>query len=215
MNRNEHTSHEYPVSRRSAPPYRLFDENYPATERLPRLFMAQLVDRVDHLGRARTQLVIEGRIVGDELGDNAYLEDGYRFHDVFHLAYAAVLGWSPLIRRLLRRKRKSNAVVDDVEDGGRAIMLEESISALVFDYAHKRCLLEGQQRVEPSLLDTIGSLTSHLEVRHRLPTDWEKAILDGFRAWHRVVHARGGLLRVDLRLRQIEFVRNITAKSST
>ena len=42
-----------------------------------------------------------------------------RFHDIFHLSYAAILGWSPTVRALLRCKRKSDPRVDEVEDGGK------------------------------------------------------------------------------------------------
>ena len=42
------------------------------------------------------------------------------FHDVFHLAYAAVLGWSPTTRALLKIKRKSRPEIDENEDGARA-----------------------------------------------------------------------------------------------
>jgi hypothetical protein len=54
------------------------------------------------------------------MADNAYERAGYRFHDVFHLAFAAVLGWSPITRALLKRKRKSSPEVDEVEDRGRS-----------------------------------------------------------------------------------------------
>ena len=37
---------------------------------------------------------------------NAYRDDGYRFHDVMHLTFAALLGWSPVLRSLLRKMEK-------------------------------------------------------------------------------------------------------------
>ena len=43
----------------------------------------------------------------------------------------------------MRRKRKSDPKVDEVEDGGRAIVIEEGISAMVFSYAERRNFLEG------------------------------------------------------------------------
>jgi len=75
---------------------------------------------------------MSGEKIGDELTDNAYKDDGYRFHDVFHSAYVAILGWSPVIRKLLKRKRKRKPRVDEVEDGGRAGVIDEAISAIVF-----------------------------------------------------------------------------------
>jgi|HubBroStandDraft_6_1064221.scaffolds.fasta_scaffold724112_2 hypothetical protein len=50
----------------------------------------------------------------------------------FYLAYVVVLGWSPVIRKLINRKRKSHSNVDSGENGGRAIANEEGISTLVF-----------------------------------------------------------------------------------
>ena len=44
--------------------------------------------------------------IGDRLTDNAMNPDDYRFHDVFHYAYVAVLGWSPVICSLFRLKRR-------------------------------------------------------------------------------------------------------------
>jgi hypothetical protein len=73
--------------------------------------------------------------VGDTLTDASFVADGYRFYDVFHLAHAAVLGWSPVSRSLLGRKRRSDPQIDEAEDGGRAIVIEEGIAALVFAYA--------------------------------------------------------------------------------
>ena len=62
---------------------------------------------VEGSAHQHVRLLVDGKPFGAELTDNAYDPDGYRFHDVFHFAYAAVLGWSPITRALLRRKRKS------------------------------------------------------------------------------------------------------------
>ena len=67
----------------------------------------------------------------------------------------------------MRRKRKSDPRVDEVEDGGRAIVIEEGISAMVFSYAERRNFLEGAEGVNYDLLRTIKDMTSHLEVSAR------------------------------------------------
>src|SRR4029079_14836619 len=95
-------------------------------------------DRAAVDGRVGVRVFIngeEGKTDLSELTDNAYENDGYRFHDVSHRADAAVLGWSPIIRSGLKRKRKSNHKTDEVEDGGRAKAIEEGVSAHVFCYA--------------------------------------------------------------------------------
>jgi NTP pyrophosphatase (non-canonical NTP hydrolase) len=78
-----------------------FDEDAPEHERLPRNGSYEFVDDGE-----RVTIIFEGKEFGDPLDDNAHDPDGYRFHDVFHLAYMTVLGWSPVVRKLLGRKRK-------------------------------------------------------------------------------------------------------------
>ena len=113
-------------------------------------------------------MLVNGIKTGDDLSDNRYQDDGYRFHDVFHIAYAAhVLGWSPTIRALMRRKRKSVPIVDEVEDGGRAIAIEEGIVAMTFSYAERRNFLEGANAIDAGILRIIKDMTAHLEVSHR------------------------------------------------
>ncbi|HYO60509.1 MAG TPA: nucleotide pyrophosphohydrolase, partial [Actinomycetota bacterium] len=107
------------------PPAHVYDEGFPPQERLPR--RASFTFTSDPNGVVR--IFFGAEPVGHPVDDNAYEEDHYRFHDAFHLANAAVLGWSPLLRSLLKRKRKSSATIDRVEDGARAIFLEEGIVA--------------------------------------------------------------------------------------
>ena len=181
---------------------RLFDEDFPEAERFPR----QMDVSIDSEGPGRIITLINGKRFGDPLRDNRYEDDGYRFHDIFHLSYASVLGWSPTLRALLRRKRKSALRVDEVEDGGRAIVIEEGIAAMVFSYAERRNFLEGAEGVNYDLLRTIKDMTSHLEVSCRTEGDWERAIMTGFDLW-RQVRAKGrGQLHADLEKGTVELV---------
>ena len=177
----------------------LFDQGFPEKERLPR----QMEISMEEIS-GKVVTTINGSVFGDPLRDNRYEDDGYRFHDIFHLSYASVLGWSPTLRALLRRKRKSDPRVDEVEDGGRALVIEEGLSAMVFSYAERRNFLEGAEGVNYELLRTIKDMTSHLEVSCRTEGDWERAIVTGFDIW-RQVRARGkGKLRADLEKGTIE-----------
>lgn len=96
-----------------------FDEGYPERERLPRTLTVFIKTSVAPNGKPIGRAYVHGKPLGDHLTDNAYVSDGYRFHDTFHFAFAAVLGWSPITRWLLNRKRKSRPEVDEVEDGVR------------------------------------------------------------------------------------------------
>lgn len=169
----------------------VFDENYPESERLPRRAVFTFAPTTLPDGRAVIVLRCDGQQIGDPLTDSSHISDDYRLHDVFHIACACMLGWSPVLRSLMRRKRKSDPYVDEAEDGGRAIAIEEGISALVFSYAARHDYLEGVTHLDNELLTTIGNMVSHLEVSARRAADWEQAILASFNAWRRL-HATGG-----------------------
>ena len=182
------------------------DAAWPEKEQIPMRFDAWLTDRN---GRVSVSFVLDGKpgpVAPDSLTDNAYDPDGYRFHDVFHFAYAAVLGWSPTTRYLLRRKRKSFPRIDEVEDGGRAIAIEEGIAAMVFACAKQHRMFEGVETVEDSVLRRIYEMTRHLEVQKRTAAEWQDAILQGFSVWRSVRAAGGGCVRTDRVARRIAFV---------
>jgi NTP pyrophosphatase (non-canonical NTP hydrolase) len=181
------------------------DESFPPHEQLPRTTSVWFVEERDG-DRAVVRLFgPDGKQLGDQLTDNAYEDDGYRFHDVFHLAYAAMLGWSPVTRYFFRAKRNSNATVREVEDGGRATVIEEGIAAFVFDYARQARFLDGVRHVDFALLSTIRRLVSRLEVRDRTAHDWERTILRSFEVWRAVREHSGGTVLLDLPARSIEF----------
>ncbi len=189
-------------------PRQAFDAAFPSEERLPRQAVAELsTERL--AGVERATMTFNGKPFGDPLTDNRYAGDGYRFHDVFHLAYAAVLGWSPLTRKLSDHKRKSDARIDEVEDGGRAIVIEEGIAAMVFSYAEQHNFLDGLERVDYELLRTIKTMTSHLEVRRCSVGEWEDAIVQGFDVWREISGAGGGKVALDLDQAKILFVTGV------
>jgi NTP pyrophosphatase (non-canonical NTP hydrolase) len=79
-------------------PRELFDAAYPMHEQLPREFEYTFAYKTISGSEKVVLLDKDGSQVGDPLTDNANRDDGYRFHDVLHLAHAAVLGWSPVLR---------------------------------------------------------------------------------------------------------------------
>lgn len=183
----------------------IFDRDFPEHERLPQQFVVEITE-VSKNNSVKMKAFVKGQQIGNDLTDNSYANDGYRFHDVFHLAYAGVLGWSPVTRQLLGGcKRKSNPKVDEVEDGGRAKAIEEGISALVFSYAKDHNFLEGVSAIDYQLLKTIKNMTSHLEVAQCSLGDWEKAMLMGYDVWRQVERNRGGTVVVDLDARSIAY----------
>jgi NTP pyrophosphatase (non-canonical NTP hydrolase) len=193
------------VKLKSHPDGYMFDDSFPEHERLPRQFEVEIINVVED-GRFKMRTLLNGQQIGDDLTDNAWVGDGYRFHDVFHLAYAAILGWSPITRKHLQRKRKSNSRIDEIEDGGRAIVTEECISVLVFEYAKGHNFLADISSLDFDLLKTIKSMTANLEVSQCSLGDWEKAILAGYEAWREVNRNQGGKVLVDLDARSVTYV---------
>jgi NTP pyrophosphatase (non-canonical NTP hydrolase) len=188
----------------------VFDEGFPEQERLPRKFEIKLGEVLVE-GKVKIRMLMNDMQVGDDLTDNADDPDGYRFHDVFHLAYIAVLGWSPVIRSLMKRKRRSIPNIDEVQDGGRAQVIDEAVAALVFDYAKEHKWLEGVTELDYKLLRTIKGVTSLLEVKERSPGEWQKAILLGFEVWRKVLRSSGGRLLIDQDSRSIIYAGNVEA----
>lgn len=182
-----------------------FDAGYGETESFPRRFEVELSE-VDSDGKKKIRMKVDGKQVGHDLTDNSDDPDGYRFHDVFHLSQIAVLGWSPVIRGLMKRKRKSNPKADEVQDGGRAVVIDEGVVALVFEYAKGHKWLEGVKDLDYHLLRTIKEITSFLEVRERSAGEWQKAILLGYEVWRQVVENGGGRFSVDLDERSMTFI---------
>jgi NTP pyrophosphatase (non-canonical NTP hydrolase) len=197
------TQDRWPNNKSSIKIGHLFDAEYPPGQQLPRQVVVELREQLGENGRPKVVLSIDGEEVGARIQDNAYDDDGYRFHDVFHLAHLAILGWSPVLRKLMQRKRRSDVRVDEVEDGGRAIVIEEAIVAFVFDYARKHEFLDGLREVDYDLLKTIRSLVSGLEVRACSAWQWERAILEGYRVWSVIKSAKHGRIRVDSLARTI------------
>jgi NTP pyrophosphatase (non-canonical NTP hydrolase) len=185
-------------------PVVLFDEDCLESERLPRKFVAEFRNFGEH-DKQKLEVYIDGVKCGSTLTDNAYKGDDYRYHDLLHLAFATILGWSPVFRALLKRKRRSAPLADEVEDGGRAVAIEEGLAALIFNYARHHSLLKGVSRLDWPLLRTCQEMSSHLEVSRRSLNDWELAILSAFDIWRQMQEHNGGFVDCDLHERTMRY----------
>lgn len=180
----------------------LFDDEYPEEERLPRHLDVEFRER----SRDVVILRCNGLNFGDRLTDNIEDPDGYRYHDVFHFAYAVHLGWSPVVRSLLRCKRKSKPKVDEGQDGARAAIVEEAVSALAFSRGKKLGFFDGKTHVDYDLLKTIKEFTEGYEVNAIPLWQWEVAILEGFRSFRQLRTNAGGRVILDLSGRKLTYV---------
>lgn len=167
-----------------------FDADFPEEEQLPHEFEIEITQRAD----GRSYLRWHGVFVGDPLSDNIGDPDGYRFHDVFHFANAAVLHWSPTFRALIKHKRKSRKDIDEAQDSGRAIVVDEGLSAYIFSYAKSLNFFEGQKTVSFDLLKAIQNFVRGYEVEQCPLHLWENAILQGYDVFRQLRKNLGGVV---------------------
>lgn len=182
----------------------LFDEGRDHEELLPRRMTIDIFER--KVGRQVFVYQRSGGVyVGDRLTDNAPEPDDYRFHDVFHYAYAAVLGWSPVMRALLKLKRKKDAQLDEVQDGARANLIEEGVTTWIFGQAQRLDYFDGVKRggLPLDMLKHIRSFVAGYEVEDCPLWLWEEAILEGYKAFRFLRKNRQGRVTIDMQKRRL------------
>ncbi|CAI3805399.1 hypothetical protein [Rheinheimera sp. MM224] len=172
---------------------RQFDKDCPYYEQLPRKFEIEFLP----IEQSNSTIMrMNGIQLGDRLTDNSYEDDGYRFHDVFHIAGAGLLGWSPVFRSLLKAKRKSQPKKDEVEDGARAAIIEEAIINHIYDYA-RPSFLENIKWVDLDLIKRVQRLVRGYEVSDCEPWEWQHCILESYRIFRELKKTGSGVLSVD------------------
>lgn len=206
------TKVSYRLDRKHPTP--LHDTDYPLGEQFPRSFEIAFVT----VDKGRSRMYLNGRRLGNELTDNSRDDDGYRFHDVMHLANATKLSWSPVLRGLMGRKRKSNPETDEVEDGARAQIVEEAVIKAIHSEGTRLAALQGRTSSDTSVhlfsnhteitfrfLKFIHNLVGDLEVEKNRYWEWEEAIVEGHKVFHQLRCEGQGTVTVDLVGRSISF----------
>jgi NTP pyrophosphatase (non-canonical NTP hydrolase) len=180
----------------------LKDDGLHVDEQLPRQMRVLIYEREVN----GTKYVFQkwgGVLLGDRLTDNHLPPDDYRFHDVFHLAHAAVLGWSPTTRALLKIKRKSHKAVDENEDGARANLIEEGLTTWIFETAKQHRFFANTPKLGLDLLKDIKRFVRGYEAEELPMWLWESAILQGYAVFRELQAARQGAVVTDLNERRI------------
>ena len=173
-------------------------------ERLPRELYVEIFER-----QVRSQTYVFQRCnninIGDRLTDNAMMEDDYRFHDVFHFAYVAVLSWSPVVRSLFRLKRKSTPQIDEAQDGARAKLIEEGVTTWIFGQAIELDFFAGLKPgdLPLDLLKHVRQFVAGYEADQCPLWLWEEAILEGYAAFRFLRQHRRGRIHIDMMNRRL------------
>ena len=178
-----------------------FDSDFPAEERLPEHFAIRFTQRKS----GQSYLQWNGVFIGEPLSDNILDPDGYRFHDVFHFAYAAILHWSPVFRALIKQKRKSDPKIDEAQDGGRAIAIEEGLTTWIFSCAKHLNFFDGPNLISFDMLKTLQQFVQGYEVEACPLNLWERAILDGYEVFRQIRENNGGIVIGNRPARTIEY----------
>jgi NTP pyrophosphatase (non-canonical NTP hydrolase) len=212
----------------------VFDVVNPARERFPRRLVVAVTERILPSGRRATTLTlvsaepdafpdgpvtIGGKLAGfqvgaelsDPLTDNTRRVDAYRFHDAIHLGFMAVLGWSPVMRALLRLKRKSSPEADECEDGARAIFAEEGLAAMLSRLALGRTGFLSQTSIDGVVIEVAKAAATGLEAEAVPGWLWQSAIHQGFTAMHLLDQNGGGYLVADLDARELAYRKLLAA----
>lgn len=180
------------------------DSAFPPEERFPTRMTFRFMEKKAG-AKHFVSLELDGAVVGDTLTDNRRLNDDYRFHDVFHISHAAILGWSPTLRSMLKRKRKSNSEVDESEDGARAMLVEEGVASWIFNHAERAQLFRSNTNIDYGILKSVQQFVYGYEVDAKPLWQWECAILEGFRMFRLLKEHRGGYVTADLNGHTLDF----------
>lgn len=182
-----------------------FDENCKSEEQIPRHFTVSF-EEVGTGAKDEVRVIFNNeKQLGDVINDNAYKNDFYRYHDIFHYSFAALLGWSPCTRAMMKRKRKSNELLDEIEDGARATITEEALSMIIFNEAKRKSYFKDVTKVSRTTLRFIKEMTENFEVNVRTAKEWEQAILKAYEAFRFLIKNRGGTVEFDTLNKEINY----------
>ena len=184
-----------------------FDSQYPENERFPDEFEIEFLPS-EKSGKKQLTIIDKrnGKQIGDVLTDNTYDDDGYRFHDVFHYGYLAILGWSPVLRKLLKLKRKSDTTIDENEDGARAYITEELVALFIYHHAIEHDLLKYSKSVDSAIIKEVRQLVRNTEAKACSGKQWEKAILASYEIFNTLRENNGGRVLVSKKNRTILYL---------
>jgi NTP pyrophosphatase (non-canonical NTP hydrolase) len=187
--------------------YQDFDRDYPENERLPEEFEIEFLSYEED-GKKKLKILnrTTNEPIGDPLTDNTYEDDGYRYHDIFHYGYLAVLGWSPVLRKLLKRKRKSKAETDENEDGARSQITEEMVSLFIYGHALDHDLLKYSKSVDSGIIKKVQGFVANTEANQCSGKQWEQAILASYGLFNKLRTNNGGRVLVSKKNRSLIYL---------
>lgn len=188
-----------------------YDEECSGDQKLPRKFSITFSTKEEEgIKKVILKDNLGGEEIGDPVSDNTYEDDGYRFHDILHLTFWCYFGWTPIFRKILRKKyegtyKKRDSKTDEAQDSGRPQVIEEGIIAAAYVYAEENKFLEGTNTIDWQLLRHLKQMTKKLEVGDRSTFEWNEALLEGFKIWRKLIQNGGGTVEGDLHEQKLKY----------
>jgi hypothetical protein len=105
----------------------------------------------------------------------------------------------------MKRKRKSNELLDEIEDGARATITEEALSMIIFNEAKRKNYFKDSTKVSRTTLRFIKEMTENFEVNVRTAKEWEYAILKAYEVFRFLINNNGGVVEFDTLNKEINY----------
>jgi len=122
---------------------------------------------------------------GDALNDNAWQEDFYRYHDVFHFGLYALQGYSAVVRHFM-----------DKVSSAREQKLEECLAIIAFNDAQHRGFYR-QQTPSRHLYKFWRDETMDTLLAPPAYKQWAQNLKQIYGIWQQLADHRGGIVDVD------------------
>lgn len=172
------------------------------------------------------RLFIDGVQLGDDLNDNIKGDDGFRYHDAFHLSYLAHTGHSTVIAALLDERKaiqKSNLVIRNpdciiVTDKGERFefngqhrfhdkrkKFEEYAALLVMGERQSQLFFDKNGVAKKELYDNLAMFERTLNIRVTSRKKWEAIVREAHENVDHLILNKGGILVCDQTIKKVTY----------
>ena len=105
----------------------------------------------------------------------------------------------------MKCKRKSDEILDEIEDGARATITEEALSMVIFNEAKRKAFFKDTSKVSKTTLRIIKEMTEPFEVKIRSSDEWEKVILKAYEVFRFLIENKGGKVQFNSLEKEITY----------
>lgn len=123
------------------------------------------------------------------------IDDGFKYHDIFHFTFYSMLGWSPVSKGIFGFDDPSLVY----EEGYRSQILEEAVIAFIIqEYTTNSKIVPSDE-----LLNEIEILLYGFYGNKISKNDWKRAILVAIEIWEIIKVKKDLAIELDLKMKSI------------